>query len=240
MLSLGINEKASSMNLSSQTPLKQVAHVLAACSIGGCPDLPPFLLVNKAEQRRRDEYAASHPLPPQPKFMERQEPREEPVYVAPPPPPPKKKAKAEPLDMTGFHWDPRRGRFIPDGYIPPRKATAKVTDEEAKLAASLHAANAARAASRPKRAKTVGSRPLVTGDAKPVPGAMLKDEKPIACLIRLLKRPEGVTLQEAATACGWAGPHTAQARIGSDLKKKASLLIEQSEEARGRVYRIAE
>lgn len=70
MLSSGINREGPRMNLAAQTPHQQVAHVLAACIIGGCPDLPPFLQVSKAEQARRNEWAASHPIPP-PKFMAR-------------------------------------------------------------------------------------------------------------------------------------------------------------------------
>ncbi|MGE4278682.1 MAG: DUF3489 domain-containing protein [Magnetospirillum sp.] len=57
-------------------------------------------------------------------------------------------------------------------------------------------------------------------------------------LIAMLKRPEGASIAEIATAFGWQ-PHTVRGAIAGALKKKLGLEVASEKvEARGRVYRI--
>jgi Protein of unknown function (DUF3489) len=57
-------------------------------------------------------------------------------------------------------------------------------------------------------------------------------------VIALLRRPEGVTVDEVRAATGWQ-PHTVRGVFSGALKKKLGLAIVASQEERGRVYRIA-
>jgi hypothetical protein len=60
-----------------------------------------------------------------------------------------------------------------------------------------------------------------------------------ARLIEMLKRPEGVTISEAAKALEWQS-HTVRGAIAGALKKKLGLTIDSEKvEDRGRVYRIS-
>lgn len=60
-----------------------------------------------------------------------------------------------------------------------------------------------------------------------------------ARLIEMLKRPEGATIAEAATALDWQH-HTVRGALAGALKKRLGLEITSVKvEARGRVYRIA-
>jgi hypothetical protein len=59
-----------------------------------------------------------------------------------------------------------------------------------------------------------------------------------ARLVEMLKRPEGVTIAEAAEALEWQS-HTVRGALAGALKKKLGLTINsQKVESRGRVYRI--
>jgi len=58
-------------------------------------------------------------------------------------------------------------------------------------------------------------------------------------VIALLRRPEGVTVDEVRAATGWQ-PHTVRGVFSGALKKKLGLAIVATKEQRGRVYRIAE
>ena len=58
-------------------------------------------------------------------------------------------------------------------------------------------------------------------------------------VIALLRRPEGVTVDEVRAATGWQ-PHTVRGVFSGALKKKRGLAIVAGKEERGRVYRIAE
>jgi hypothetical protein len=58
-------------------------------------------------------------------------------------------------------------------------------------------------------------------------------------VIGLLRRPEGVTVDEVRAATGWQ-PHTVRGVFSGALKKKLGLAIVAGKEERGRVYRIAE
>jgi hypothetical protein len=55
----------------------------------------------------------------------------------------------------------------------------------------------------------------------------------------MLRRPEGVTVDEVVKALDWQA-HTVRGAMSGALKKKLGLTIESKKEAeRGRVYRIA-
>ena len=58
-------------------------------------------------------------------------------------------------------------------------------------------------------------------------------------VIALLRRPEGVTVDEVRAVTGWQ-PHTVRGVFSGALKKKRGLAIVAGKEERGRVYRIAE
>ena len=58
-------------------------------------------------------------------------------------------------------------------------------------------------------------------------------------VIAMLRRPEGVTVDEVASATGWQR-HTVRGVFSGTLKKKLGLTIASAKEERGRVYRIAE
>ena len=58
-------------------------------------------------------------------------------------------------------------------------------------------------------------------------------------VIALLRRPEGVTVDEVRAVTGWQ-PHTVRGVFSGALKKKLGLAIVAGKEERGRVYRIAE
>jgi hypothetical protein len=60
-----------------------------------------------------------------------------------------------------------------------------------------------------------------------------------AGVIALLRRPEGVTVDEVRAATGWQ-PHTVRGVFSGALKKKLGLAVVGTKEERGRVYRIAE
>ena len=58
-------------------------------------------------------------------------------------------------------------------------------------------------------------------------------------VIALLRRPEGATVDEVASATGWQR-HTVRGVFSGTLKKKLGLTLASAKEERGRVYRIAE
>ena len=58
-------------------------------------------------------------------------------------------------------------------------------------------------------------------------------------VIAMLRRPEGVTVDEVASATGWQR-HTVRGAFSGTLKKKLGLTLASVQEERGRVYRIAE
>jgi len=54
----------------------------------------------------------------------------------------------------------------------------------------------------------------------------------------MLRRPEGMTVEEATTTFGWQ-PHTVRGALYGALKKKLGLdVTSEKVEGRGRVYRI--
>ena len=58
-------------------------------------------------------------------------------------------------------------------------------------------------------------------------------------VIAMLRRPEGATVDEVASATGWQR-HTVRGVFSGTLKKKLGLVLASAKEERGRVYRIAE
>jgi hypothetical protein len=57
-------------------------------------------------------------------------------------------------------------------------------------------------------------------------------------VIAMLRRPEGATVDEVASAMGWQR-HTVRGLFSGTLKKKLGLTLASAHEERGRVYRIA-
>jgi hypothetical protein len=58
-------------------------------------------------------------------------------------------------------------------------------------------------------------------------------------VIAMLRRSEGATVDEVASATGWQR-HTVRGVFSGTLKKKLGLAIASAKEERGRVYRISE
>ena len=58
-------------------------------------------------------------------------------------------------------------------------------------------------------------------------------------VIAMLRRPEGVTVDEVASLTGWQR-HTVRGVFSGTLKKKLGLTLVSAKEERGRVYRIVE
>src|SRR5438552_836839 len=56
-------------------------------------------------------------------------------------------------------------------------------------------------------------------------------------VIEMLRRPEGATVDEVASATGWQR-HTVRGVFSGTLKKKLGLSLASAKEERGRVYRI--
>ena len=56
-------------------------------------------------------------------------------------------------------------------------------------------------------------------------------------VIAMLRRPEGATVDEVASATGWQR-HTVRGVFSGTLKKKLGLTLASAKEERGRVYRI--
>ena len=57
-------------------------------------------------------------------------------------------------------------------------------------------------------------------------------------VIAMVRRPEGMTVDEVASATGWQR-HTVRGVFSGTLKKKLGLTVVSAKEERGRVYRIA-
>ena len=73
-------------------------------------------------------------------------------------------------------------------------------------------------------------------DPEPVGGSRAGSKQ--AQVIGLLRRPEGVTVEEVATAMGWQR-HTVRGLFSGALKKKLGLAVISETTERGRLYRIA-
>ena len=141
-----------------------------------------------------------------------------------------------------------------DGITLCREVPASVTDGEIAVASKeeLHAAqlNGKRllalwnALPGVEKRKKVGDRGAlidrlwsaieVLPDPEPQPGARPSKQDEV---IAMLRRPEGATVDEVASATGWQR-HTVRGVFSGTLKKKLGLTIASANEDRGRVYRI--
>jgi len=74
-------------------------------------------------------------------------------------------------------------------------------------------------------------------DPEPELEAQRKSKQDV--VIALLRRPEGVTVDEVISVTGWQR-HTVRGVFSGTLKKKLGLILASAKEARGRVYRIIE
>ena len=71
----------------------------------------------------------------------------------------------------------------------------------------------------------------------PEPNSAAKRPSKQAGVIEMLRRPEGATVDEVASAMGWQR-HTVRGLFSGTLKKKLGLTVASAQEERGRVYRI--
>ena len=74
-------------------------------------------------------------------------------------------------------------------------------------------------------------------DPEPEPDAKRRSKQDE--VIAMLRRPEGATVDEVASAMGWQR-HTVRGLFSGTLKKKLGLALASAKEERGQVYRIAE
>jgi hypothetical protein len=72
----------------------------------------------------------------------------------------------------------------------------------------------------------------------PEPEAEAKRPSKQDAVIAMLRRREGATVDEVASATGWQR-HTVRGIFSGTLKKKLGLTLASAKEERGRVYRIA-
>jgi hypothetical protein len=93
------------------------------------------------------------------------------------------------------------------------------------------------------RLSKVGNREALVDRVWSVLEALPDPELPRASkqaeVIGLLRRPEGVTVDEVRAVTGWQ-PHTVRGVFSGALKKKLGFAIVAAKEERGQVYRIAE
>jgi predicted ArsR family transcriptional regulator len=83
----------------------------------------------------------------------------------------------------------------------------------------------------PKKKKTRGPKPA---PAKPAAKHQTKQVQ----LLALLRRSQGVTIDQAAKALAWQ-PHSVRGVISGVLKKRLGLTVTSAKSEAGRVYRIA-
>jgi hypothetical protein len=75
-------------------------------------------------------------------------------------------------------------------------------------------------------------------EALPDPQSDEKRPSKQDAVIAMLRRPEGATVDEVASATGWQR-HTVRGVFSGTLKKKLGLTVASAKEERGRVYRIS-
>ena len=140
-----------------------------------------------------------------------------------------------------------------DGISLCRKASATVNDGEIAVGSNeeLHAAplsakrllalwNALPAV---EKRKKVGDRDALIDqlwsaiEALPDPQSDAKRASKQDAVIAMLRRPEGATVDEVASATGWQR-HTVRGVFSGTLRKKLGLTLASAKEERGRVYRI--
>ena len=89
----------------------------------------------------------------------------------------------------------------------------------------------------PKRKKTETRKP---SPAKPTPAKTADNKRSTKTerLLTLLRRPQGVTIDQAAKALDWQ-PHSVRGVISGVIKKRLGLTVTSAKGEAGRVYRIA-
>ena len=98
-----------------------------------------------------------------------------------------------------------------------------------------------------EKRKTVGDRAALIDHLwsaiealpEPEPQPEVKQSSKQGAVIATLRRPEGATVDEGASAMGWQR-HTVRGLFSGTLKKKLGLTLASAQEERGRVYRITE
>ena len=142
-----------------------------------------------------------------------------------------------------------------EGITLSREAPATVTEGEIAVTSNqeLHAAPLSgkrllalwNALPRVEKRKKVGDRDALIDqlwsaiEALPDPEPQSDAKRPSKQdeVIAMLRRPEGATVDEVASATGWQR-HTVRGVFSGTLKKKLGLTIASIKEQRGRVYRI--
>src|SRR5712671_1663207 len=95
-----------------------------------------------------------------------------------------------------------------------------------------------------EKRKKVGDRDALVNElwsaieTLPEPQSDAKRPSKQDAVIAMLRRPEGATVDEVASATGWQR-HTVRGVFSGTLKKKLGLTLASAQEERGRVYRIA-
>ena len=143
-----------------------------------------------------------------------------------------------------------------DGVTLCREAPATITEGEVVVASKeeLHAAPLTgkrlltlwNALPGVEKRKKVGDRAALIDqlwtaiEALPEPEPQSDAKRPSKQgeVISMLRRPEGATVDEVASAIGWQR-HTVRGLFAGTLKKKLGLALASAQEERGRVYRIA-
>ena len=144
-----------------------------------------------------------------------------------------------------------------DGITLCRKAPATVSDGEIAVASNeeLHVAPLSgkrllalwNALPGVEKRKKVGDRDALIDqlwsaiEMLPEPEPPSEEKRPSKQgeVIAMLRRPEGATVDEVASATGWQR-HTVRGVFSGTLKKKLRLTLASAKEERGRVYRIAD
>ena len=94
-----------------------------------------------------------------------------------------------------------------------------------------------------KKRKKVGDRDALVNELwsaiETLPEPQSDEKRPSKqdAVIAMLRRPEGATVDEVASATGWQR-HTVRGVFSGTLKKKLGLTLASAKEERGRVYRI--
>jgi hypothetical protein len=143
-----------------------------------------------------------------------------------------------------------------DGITLSREAPATMTEGEIAVASKeeLHAAPLSgkrllalwNALPGIEKRKKVGDRTALIDQLwtaievlpEPEPQSDAKRPSKQGEVIAMLRRPQGATVEEVASAMGWQR-HTVRGLFSGTLKKKLGLTVASAQEERGRVYRIA-
>ena len=143
--------------------------------------------------------------------------------------------------------------FGKDGVTLSREPPAAVSEGEIAVASNeeLHAARLSgkrllalwNALPDVEKRRNVGDRDALIDqlwsaiEALPDPQSDAKRASKQDAVIAMLRRPEGATVDEVASATGWQR-HTVRGVFSGTLKKKLGLTLASAKEERGRVYRI--